>query len=243
MYEVLWPLGSGEDLGLTTRGVLLGAFWVRLLCRRKHKAWCERGNQGTGDTYLPSATPSHDGFSFPCSANPQAMCIPLVPRPTDFGRIGRSDHSIPFIDLSCIWDFYQIHPKLRNINNHNITHSLTSQNPTERMFFKSHSFLSHFSLLYDKCCHQCKPPKKSTHNLALCHVSICGLSPSSSSFSYATLPGHAKWSGPHQWKWTENDFKFHSFKCYTNSILSRIHVNAKKTITCTLVATCVILRS
>ena len=38
---------------------------------------------------------------------------------------------------------------------------------------------------------------------------------------------------------------FHSVTCYTNSILSCIHVNTTKlrNITCTLVATCVIIRS
>jgi hypothetical protein len=38
---------------------------------------------------------------------------------------------------------------------------------------------------------------------------------------------------------------FHDFTCYTNSIVSRIHVNTTKlhNITCMLVATCVILRS
>ena len=53
----------------------------------------------------------------------------------------------------------------------------------------------------------------------------------------------AKWSGPHQWRWRENEFKFHSVTCYTKSIVSRIHVNTTKlrNITCTLVATCVIL--
>ena len=38
---------------------------------------------------------------------------------------------------------------------------------------------------------------------------------------------------------------FHNVTCYTNSIVSRIHVNTTKlrNITCTLVATCVILQS
>ena len=63
--------------------------------------------------------------------------------------------------------------------------------------------------------------------------------------AYATLPMKAKWSGPHQRKWEENKVRFHSVTCYTNSVLSRIHVSTRKlrTITCTLVATGVILRS
>jgi hypothetical protein len=38
---------------------------------------------------------------------------------------------------------------------------------------------------------------------------------------------------------------YHNVKCYTNSIIPRIHVNTTKfcNITCTLVATCVILQS
>ena len=60
-----------------------------------------------------------------------------------------------------------------------------------------------------------------------------------------TLPRKAKWSGPHQRRWEENESKFHSVTWYTNCIVSLIHVNTTKlrNITCTLVATCVILRS
>ena len=65
--------------------------------------------------------------------------------------------------------------------------------------------------------------------------------------AYATSPGKIKWSGPHQRRWEENEFNFHSVTCYTNSIVSRIHVNTTKLrnfmCTCTLVATCVILWS
>ena len=63
--------------------------------------------------------------------------------------------------------------------------------------------------------------------------------------AYATSPGKAKWSGPHQRRWEKNEFKFHRIVCYTNSSVSRIHVNTTKlrSITCTLVATGVILRS
>ena len=64
-------------------------------------------------------------------------------------------------------------------------------------------------------------------------------------FAYATSLEEAKWSGARQLRWEENDFNFHSVTCYTNSIVSRIHVNTTKlrNIMRTLVATCVILRS
>ena len=128
--------------------------------------------------------------------------------------------------------------------------NLTMELPTR----ECHSLLSHYPPLYHKFCRQCKPPKKSTHTLTLRDVSsICGLSSSSSSsatcwmlvHAYATSPGKAKWSGPHRRNWEENEFKFQNVTCYTNSIISLIHVDTARLrdITCTLVATCVIQRS
>ena len=49
-----------------------------------------------------------------------------------------------------------IHPKLRNINPHNVTHSLISRNPRERIFVVQISLLivtPHFSPLYHEICH------------------------------------------------------------------------------------------
>ena len=78
-------------------------------------------------------------------------------------------------------------PKLHNINLHSVTRSLISLNPKELVFVVQISFLIvTFPFPYImNFCHQCKPSKKSTHPLALRHVSICGVSPSYSS-SYAT---------------------------------------------------------
>jgi hypothetical protein len=104
-----------------------------------------------------------------------------------------------------------LHLKLRNINLHNVTHSLISWNPREHMFVVQISFLTvTFFFLYHKSCHQCKPSKKSTHTLALRHVSICGVSfSSSSSSSYVTCwmlvhayahvahEGCVEWTTPH----------------------------------------------
>ena len=58
-------------------------------------------------------------------------------------------------------------------------------------------------------------------------------------------PGKAKWSGPHHIIKMLHFVLFHNVTCYTNSLVSRIHVNATKlrNITCTLVATGVILWS
>ena len=97
--------------------------------------------------------------------------------------------------------------------------------------------------------------KEVNPHLALRHVSICWVSSSSSSSSfatcwvlvdaYATSSRKGKWSGPHQQNWEENEFKFHSVTYYTYSIISSIHVNPTKlrNTMCTLVTTGVILRS
>ena len=111
-------------------------------------------------------------------------------------------------------DPFPIHPKLRNINLHNITHSLISQNLKDQMFVIQISLLIvTFLSLVSWFCHYCKPTKKSTHTLALCRVSICAVSSSSSSYAtcwllvhaYVTSPGKAKWSGPYQQRWEENE--------------------------------------
>ena len=62
---------------------------------------------------------------------------------------------------------------------------------------------------------------------------------------YATSPKKTKWNGPHHTIKMLHFVLFHSVTCYTNSITSRIHANTTKlyNIMCTLVATCVILRS
>ena len=63
--------------------------------------------------------------------------------------------------------------------------------------------------------------------------------------AYATLPRKAKWSGTHHTIKMLHDLLFHSITCYTNSLISHIHVNNTKlrNITCPLIATCEILRS
>ena len=63
------------------------------------------------------------------------------------------------------------------------------------------------------------------------YVSICGVSPSYSSYSSCvdvTSPGRAKWSGPRHTINMLHFALFHSVTCCTNSIISRIHVNTTK---------------
>jgi hypothetical protein len=62
---------------------------------------------------------------------------------------------------------------------------------------------------------------------------------------YITREGQVEWTTPHHTIIMLHFVLFHRVTCYTNSLVSRIHVNTTKlhNITCTLVATGVILRS
>jgi hypothetical protein len=96
--------------------------------------------------------------------------------------------------------------------------------------------------------------QRSQPTFALHHVSICEVSPYSySSFyvtcwmlvhAYVTSPGKVKWSGPHHTIKMLHFVLFHNVTCCTSPIVSDIHVNSTKlrNITCTLVATDVILQ-
>ena len=72
----------------------------------------------------------------------------------------------------------------------------------------------------------------------LCHLLNVG-----ACICHIVQEGLVEWTTPKRWE--ENEFKFHSVICYTNSIVSCIHVNTTKlcNITCTLVATFVIRQS
>ena len=63
--------------------------------------------------------------------------------------------------------------------------------------------------------------------------------------AHVISPGKIKWSGPHHTIRMLHFVLFHSVTCYTNPTVTRIHVNTTKlrNITCTLVATGVILQS
>jgi hypothetical protein len=80
-----------------------------------------------------------------------------------------------------------VHPKLRNINFHNVTHSLISPNPRERMFVVQISLLfisvTFLSLISWNLSIHANHPRSQPKALTLRNVSICGVSPSSSSYA------------------------------------------------------------
>ena len=148
-----------------------------------------------------------------------------------------------------------IHTKLRNTNLHNVTRSLISRKPREHMCVVQISLLivTFLSLI--------------SRNLSLIQTTK-GVNPHphivpwvhmwSATFlffflchcwmlvhAYTTLPGAAKWSGPHHTVKMLHFVLFQSVTCYTSSIVSCIHVNTTKlrNIMCTLVAIGVTLRS
>ena len=155
-----------------------------------------------------------------------------------------------------------LHPKLHNINPYNVTHSLVSRNPRERMFIVQRSLLivtilsliSRFVIdAHDQrsqpipsYCTMCQHVKCFILRL-LMPLGEC----------WCIRPPHrlGRPSGVDHTSVSERIMNsncprisfmlFHSVTCYTNPLISRIHVNTTKlcNITCTLVATSVILRS
>ena len=142
-------------------------------------------------------------------------------------------------------------PKLRNINLHNITRSLISWNARKWMSVVQISLLIvTFLSLISRILSSMQTIKEVNPHPSI--TPVCGVwtsysYPSSCYYyatcwmlvhAYATSPGKAKWSRPHQRRWEENEFKFHSVTCYTNYIISLIHVNNTKlcNIMCNLVA-------
>ena len=144
-----------------------------------------------------------------------------------------------------------IHPELHNINLHNATHSLISRNPREWMFIVQISllivkfltlisfFLSLLQTIKEVNPHPHIAPCVNMWSVFFfCHllnIDAC----------ICHITWTAKWNGPHHTLKMLQFVLFHSVTCYINSIVSRFHVNTTKPcdITCTLVATCVILRS
>ena len=117
-----------------------------------------------------------------------------------------------------LWIWIMLHLKLRNTNLHNITHSLISWNPRERMSIVQIpllivTFLSLISRILSLM-----PTTKEViprpriapcvnmwsaiffFFFFLCHLLMLVR-------AYSTLPGKAKWSGAHQRRWEENEFQ------------------------------------
>jgi hypothetical protein len=148
-----------------------------------------------------------------------------------------------------------LHPKLRNINLHNVTQSLMSGNPREGTFVLQISllvvtflFLISWNLSLMQTTKNSQPTPS---HCAMCQHVECRflllllLMPLVE--CWCMRPSHRP-GGP---SGTNSNCPrisfvvFHNVTCYTNSIVSYIHVNTTKfcNITCTLVATCVILQT
>jgi hypothetical protein len=146
-------------------------------------------------------------------------------------------------------------PKFRNINLHNATHSLVSRNPRERIMFVVQisllivTFLSLTSRILSlmHTTKEVNPHPRivpcvnmwSVFFFFLCHLLNVGA---------CICPiARVNWSELHHITPFQmlHFVLFHSVTCYTNSIVSRVHINTTKLqdTMCTLVAIGVILRS
>ena len=151
-----------------------------------------------------------------------------------------------------------VYHKFCNINLHNIIHSLISWNLTERMCVVqvSHLVVTCLSLISRVLSLMQTTKEVNPHpHIAPCVnmwsvnflflfliFFLCHLLNVGACMCQIARELKAKWSGPHQQTWEDDEFKFHSVMCYTNSLVSCIRVNTTipRNITCTLVATCVI---
>jgi hypothetical protein len=146
-----------------------------------------------------------------------------------------------------------------NINLHNITHSLISQNPREHMFVVQISLLiaTFLSLISQNLSLMQTTKVVNPHPHIALRVNMWSVTILFLIFflshllnvgayiCHITQEGQVKWTTPHN----TTSFNmlhfvlFHNVTCYTNSLVSRIHINTMKlrNITCTFVATCVIL--
>ena len=159
-----------------------------------------------------------------------------------------------------------VHPKLRNTNLHNVTHSLISRNPRKLMFVVQISLLivTFLSLISQNMSLMQTTQEGNPHpHMAPCvnmwsvtfllYFFLCHLLNVGGCIYHIAREGqdcgvdHTSVGD----RRTNSNYPhisfmlFHNVTCYTNSIVSHIHVNTTKlhNIMCTLVATSVILWS
>jgi hypothetical protein len=153
-----------------------------------------------------------------------------------------------------------IHPKLRNINPHNVTHALISQNLRERMFVIQLLIDTFLFLISRKLSLLQTTQEVNSHpHITLCvnmwnvfffFFFLCHLLNVGACVRHIAREGHGVDHISVGDKRTNSNCPHISFvlfrnvTCYTNSIASRIHVNTTKlcNVMCTLVATGAILR-
>ena len=141
---------------------------------------------------------------------------------------------------------WKVQPKLRNINPHNVTHSLISRNPRERIGQISLLiviFLSFISWILSlvqttkevnpyRCIVSCVNIWSAFFFFFFCF--LCHLLNVGACSRHIAREGEADWTTLHHLICCTLVL-FHSVTCYTNSLVSCIHVNATKhcNITCT----------
>jgi hypothetical protein len=155
-----------------------------------------------------------------------------------------------------------LHLKLRNINLHNVIHSLMSQNPREWMFIVQISLLiitflflisQNLSLLQtiqEVNQHFRIAPCVNMWSVTFLFLFLCHLLNVGACVRHIAQEGHGVDHTRIGVRRTNSNYLhisfvlFHNVTCYTKFIVSRIHVNTTKLhdITCTLVAMSVILR-
>jgi hypothetical protein len=160
-----------------------------------------------------------------------------------------------------IYKSFHIHPKLCNINFHNVTHSLISWNPREEMFVVQTSLLNvtfpsliSWNLTLMQTTKEVNPHPRIVPCVNLWSVTflflslffffLCHL------LNIGTCIRYIAWEGQTGVDHTSvgdgrtnpncphiSFVLFHNVTCYTNSIVSRIHVNTTKlcNTTCTLI--------